>query len=62
MLLRLRLIPGPFRANLLPLMALNVMSTPDMSTEVERAFSSTKRTLSDARNRMEDDIIEYVEC
>ena len=46
----------------LGLMALNVMCTPAMSTEVECTFSSTKRTLSDARNRMGDDIIESIEC
>lgn len=43
-------------------MALTVLCTPAMSTEVERTFSSTKRTLSDSRNRMEDDVIEYIEC
>ncbi|RPA76538.1 hypothetical protein BJ508DRAFT_195605, partial [Ascobolus immersus RN42] len=43
-------------------MALNTLMTPAMSSEVERVFSSTRRLITDDRNRLGDDVIKTVEC
>jgi hypothetical protein len=43
-------------------MALDILSIPAMSAEVERVFSSAKLLISDARNRLKEDIIEACEC
>jgi hypothetical protein len=39
-------------------MALDLLSIPAMSAEVERVFSSVKRLLTSDRNRMNEDSIE----
>jgi hypothetical protein len=39
-------------------MALDLLSIPAMSAEVERVFSSVKRLLTSDRNRMNKDSIE----
>jgi len=43
-------------------MALNILSIPAMSADVERLFSSTGLTLSDRRNRMGEGLLEALEC
>ena len=43
-------------------MAFDILSIPAMSSETERVFSGTKLTLSPARNRLGEDIIEATEC
>ena len=43
-------------------MALDILSIPAMSAEVERVFSSAKLLISDTRNRLKEDIIEACEC
>lgn len=41
--------------------AFDLLSIPAMSAEVERVFSSAKRTISADRHRLNDDTIEYLE-
>lgn len=43
-------------------LALDILSTPAMSADPERLFSSAKLTISDLRNRLGIDIIEAFEC
>jgi hypothetical protein len=43
-------------------MALNILSIPAMSADVERLFSSAGLTLSDPRNRMGEALLEALEC
>lgn len=43
-------------------MALDVLSSPAMSSEIERVFSSTGRTITDLRNRLDDEVVEAIEC
>ena len=43
-------------------MAFDILSIPAMSSETERVFSGIKLTLSPARNRLGEDIIEATEC
>jgi hypothetical protein len=43
-------------------MALNILSIPAMSADVERLFSSAGLTLSDRGNRMEEGLSEALEC
>ena len=43
-------------------MALDILSIPAMSAEVERVFSSAKLLITDNRNRLKEDIIEACEC
>ena len=43
-------------------MALDILSVPAMSGEVERVFSSAKLLLPDSRNRLKEDAIEACEC
>jgi hypothetical protein len=43
-------------------MALNILSIPAMSADVERLFSSAGLTLSDRRNRMGEALLEALEC
>jgi hAT family C-terminal dimerisation region len=42
--------------------AFDALSVPAMSAEVERVFSSAKRTLSSDRNRTGNDLLEAIEC
>ena len=42
-------------------MALDILSIPAMSAEVERVFSSAKLLITDNRNRLKEDIIEACE-
>jgi hypothetical protein len=46
----------------LALMALEILTIPAMSAEVERVFSSAKQTITDRRARLKVDIIEACEC
>jgi hypothetical protein len=46
----------------LELMALEILTIPAMSAEVERVFSSAKQTITDRRARLNVDIIEACEC
>lgn len=43
-------------------MAINVLSIPAMSADVERLFSSAGLTLSNRRNRMGTELLESLEC
>jgi hAT family C-terminal dimerisation region len=43
-------------------MALDILSIPAMSTELERIFSSCEHLLSDRKSRTGDDLIEAIEC
>lgn len=43
-------------------MAFDILSIPAMSAETERIFSGAKLTISPARNRLSEDIIEATEC
>ena len=43
-------------------MALDLLSIPAMSAEVERLFSSCKITITDRRNQIGIDSIEATEC
>ena len=43
-------------------MALDILSAPAMSSDPERAFSAAKITLSERRNKMGIEMIEYLEC
>jgi hypothetical protein len=43
-------------------MALDILSIPAMSAEPERLFSGAKITITDRRNRLGVDTIEYLEC
>jgi hypothetical protein len=43
-------------------MALDLLSIPAMSAEVERLFSSCKITITDRRNRIGIDAVEAIEC
>jgi hypothetical protein len=43
-------------------MAINVLSIPAMSADVERLFSSAGLTLLDRRNRMGTELLEALEC
>lgn len=43
-------------------MAFDILTIPTMSAEAERAFSGTKLTITDQRNRLKDDIIKAIEC
>jgi hypothetical protein len=43
-------------------MALEILSVPAMSAEVERIFSSAKLTLSERRARLDCEIVEALEC
>jgi hypothetical protein len=45
----------------LAVMALEILSVPAMSAEVERVFSSGKLTLSDQRARLDSEIVEALE-
>ena len=42
--------------------ALDMLAIPMMSAECERVFSSAKHLITDARNRLNPDIIEANEC
>ena len=42
-------------------MALDLLSIPVMSTEVERVFSSVKRLVTADRNRLQDNTIEVLQ-
>jgi hypothetical protein len=42
-------------------MALNLISIPAMSAEVERVFSSAKRLVTPDRNRLSDETIEILQ-
>jgi hypothetical protein len=42
-------------------MALDLLSIPAMSTEVERVFSSAKRLITGDRNRLQDNTIEVLQ-
>jgi len=42
--------------------ALDMLAIPAMSAECERVFSSAKHLITDARNRLNPDIIEANEC
>jgi hypothetical protein len=42
--------------------ALDKLAIPAMSVECERVFSSAKKMITPARNRLGDDIIEACEC
>jgi hypothetical protein len=42
--------------------ALDKLAIPAMSTECERMFSSAKKMITPASNRLGDDIIEACEC
>jgi hypothetical protein len=46
----------------LELMALEILTIPAMSAEVECVFSSAKQTITDRRARLNIDIIEACEC
>jgi hypothetical protein len=41
---------------------MNLYSIPEMSSNLKRAFSSAKITLTDRRNKLGIEIIEYLEC
>ena len=43
-------------------MALDLLSIPAMSAEVERLFSSCNITITDRRNRIGIDAVEAIEC
>ena len=43
-------------------MAINILSIPAMSADVEWLFSSSGLTLSDRRNRMSAEILKALEC
>ena len=43
-------------------MAFDFLSIPAMSSETERVFSQTKRTISDTRYRLGAPVIEAIEC
>lgn len=43
-------------------MALDLLSIPAMSAEVERLFSSCKITITDRRNRIGIEAVEAIEC
>ena len=43
-------------------MALDIFSTPAMSTEVERAFSQAKKLVTDERNQLGRAMVEACEC
>jgi len=43
-------------------MALDILSLPAMSSDPERAFSAAKITLSDRRNKIGIQMLEYLEC
>jgi hypothetical protein len=43
-------------------MAINILSIPAMSADVERLFSSSGLTLSNRRNRMSTEMLEALEC
>ena len=43
-------------------MAYDILSIPVMSAETERVFSGIKLMISLNRNRLEEDIIEAIEC
>lgn len=42
--------------------ALSILSIPAMEAECERVFSSAKILITDRRSRLQDDIIEAIEC
>jgi hypothetical protein len=42
--------------------AFDIISTPATSSECERVFSSAKRLITPSRNKMNDDLIEAMEC
>ena len=46
----------------LSIMALDILSIPAMSSEIERVFSSSGLLLTDRRNCLKSDIIEAAEC
>jgi hypothetical protein len=43
-------------------MALDILSIPAMSAELERLFSGAKITITDYRNRLGIESIEAIEC
>ena len=43
-------------------LALDIFSIPAMSAEPERVFSSTKKLITDERNRLSDETVEADEC
>ena len=43
-------------------MDLDILSLPVMSSDPERAFFTAKITLSDRRNKMGIEMLEYLEC
>jgi hypothetical protein len=43
-------------------MALDILSIPPMSADPERAFSAAKITITDRRNKLQMEMIEYLEC
>jgi hypothetical protein len=51
-----------YRYPRLATMALEILSVPAMSAEVERILSSAKLTLSERRARLDCEIVEALEC
>ena len=43
-------------------LAIDILSIPAMSAEPERVFSSTKKLITDERNRLGDETVEADEC
>ena len=43
-------------------MALDFFSIPAMSSECERVFSQSKKTITDERNRIDSDTVAAIEC
>ena len=43
-------------------MAIDILSIPAMSAELERLFLGAKITVTERRNRLGVDTIEYLEC
>lgn len=43
-------------------MAIDILSIPAMSAEPERLFSGAEVTVTERRNQLEVDTIEYLEC
>ena len=43
-------------------LAIDIFSIPAMSTEPERVFSSTKKLITDERNRFGNETVEADEC
>jgi hypothetical protein len=52
----------PYLSKMLSRMALDLLSVPAMSADVEHLFSAAKITLTDRRNRMGMVLMEALEC